>query len=126
MSISYNIGGALGGKRINSVVLNCKGDNQCEMQVQTAYSGMIHNDSGDFKERVEKALKNAPPTAENQSMVQIAAAAGVQSVPLSNFALRKLRRGGLVLGYSGYAPQAIWEATQRLCDALLSVPDLTS
>jgi hypothetical protein len=64
MSISYNIGGGLGGKRINSVVLNRKGDSACEMQVQTAYSGMIHNDAGDFKERVEKALKNAPPVAE--------------------------------------------------------------
>jgi PEGA domain-containing protein len=64
MSISYNIGGGLGGKRINSVVLNRKGDKECEMQTQTAYSGMIHNDAGDFKDRVEKALKNAPPVAE--------------------------------------------------------------
>lgn len=72
MSISYNIGGGLGGKRINSVVLNRKGENVCEMQVQTAYSGLIHNDAGDFKERVQAALKNAPPVAENAAKKEVA------------------------------------------------------
>ena len=48
MTASFVIGGTAGGKRINSVVLNGKGDS-CEMQVQTAYSGLIHNDEGDFK-----------------------------------------------------------------------------
>ena len=54
--------GTLGGKRINSVVLNGKGDT-CEMQVQTAYSGLAHNDAGDFKKRVDESLaqlKTAP------------------------------------------------------------------
>jgi hypothetical protein len=55
MTASYNIGGALGGKRINSLVLNSQG-NSCEMQVQTAYSGVIHNDEGDLKKRVEASL----------------------------------------------------------------------
>ena len=50
----------------------------------------------------------------------IASAAGVDTVPLSSFALRKLRRGGLVLGYSGYRPQMIRKAAQQLCEALLS------
>jgi hypothetical protein len=56
MIASYNMGGNLSDKRINSVTLNAKGDTGCEMQVQTAYSGLIHNDYGDFKERVEKSL----------------------------------------------------------------------
>jgi hypothetical protein len=56
MSISYVIGGTLGGKRINSVVLNRVNEKSCEMQTQTAYSGLIHNDAGDFKERVDASL----------------------------------------------------------------------
>jgi hypothetical protein len=56
MSISYVIGGTLGGKRINSVVLNRLSDKSCEMQTQTAYSGLIHNDAADFKERVDASV----------------------------------------------------------------------
>lgn len=52
---SYIIGGALGGKRINSLVLNPHG-NGCELQVQTAYSGLIHNDADDLKKRVTASL----------------------------------------------------------------------
>ena len=55
MTASFVIGGSLGGKRINSVVLNGKGDT-CEMQVQTAFSGLAHNDEGDFKKRVDESL----------------------------------------------------------------------
>ena len=58
MTASFVIGGTLSGKRINSVVLNAKGDT-CEMQVQTAYSGLVHNDEGDFKKRVDESLAKA-------------------------------------------------------------------
>jgi hypothetical protein len=62
MTASFVIGGTLSGKRINSVVLNAKGDT-CEMQVQTAYSGLVHNDEGDFKKRVDESLaKQQPPS----------------------------------------------------------------
>ncbi len=71
MSISYNIGGGLGGKRINSVVLNRKGEDACEMQIQTAYSGLIHNDAGDFKDRVAEALAKAPILAEAPAKKQV-------------------------------------------------------
>jgi hypothetical protein len=77
MSISYVIGGTLGGKRINSVVLNKLPNNTCEMQTQTAYSGLIHNDAGDFKKRVDEALakqastpapdKTAPPATQSEA-----------------------------------------------------------
>ena len=56
MTASYNMGGNLTGKRINSVLLNVKGENSCEMQVQTAFSGLGNNDYGDFKDRVTKSL----------------------------------------------------------------------
>ncbi len=65
MTASYNMGGTLAMKRVNSVVLNSKGDNGCELQVQTAYSGLVNNDAGDFKKRVDASLEklktNPPP-----------------------------------------------------------------
>jgi hypothetical protein len=65
MTASFVIGGTLTGKRINSVVLNAKGDSSCEMQIQTAFSGLGNNDAGDFKKRVDASLaKQQPPPAE--------------------------------------------------------------
>jgi hypothetical protein len=64
LTASFNIGGTLTGKRVNSVMLNAKGDAACEMQVQTAYSGFTNNDAGDFKKRVDASLakqSGAPP-----------------------------------------------------------------
>jgi PEGA domain len=68
MTASFVIGGSLGGKRINSVVLNVKGDT-CEMQTQTAFSGLAHNDAGDFKKRVDESLAKQPasPPAKPES-----------------------------------------------------------
>jgi hypothetical protein len=66
MTASFNIGGSWTGKRINSVVLNAKGDAACEMQVQTAFSGLANNDYGDFKKRVDDSLaklKASTPTS---------------------------------------------------------------
>ncbi len=55
MTASYNIGGNLTGKRINTVLLNSQGSG-CEMQIQTAYSGLVNNDAADFKKRVDESL----------------------------------------------------------------------
>jgi hypothetical protein len=55
LTASYNIGGTLTGKRVNSVMLN-ENSEGCEMQVQTAYSGIGNNDVGDFKKRVDDSL----------------------------------------------------------------------
>jgi hypothetical protein len=79
MSISYNIGGTMGGKRVNSVMLNRTSESTCEMQTQTAYTGLIHNDAGDMKERVEKSLAKfseaAPrPAAESDQPKEVASA----------------------------------------------------
>jgi hypothetical protein len=57
MTASYNIGGNLTGKRINSAVLNnMNNGSSCELQVQTAFSGLVNNDYGDFKKRVDASL----------------------------------------------------------------------
>jgi hypothetical protein len=62
MTASYNILGAIR-KRTNSVVLNTQGSG-CELQIQSNYSGIAHDDAGDFKKRVDESLaklKAAPP-----------------------------------------------------------------
>jgi hypothetical protein len=57
MTASYNIGGNLTGKRVNSAVLNSKDNGaSCELQVQTAFSGLANNDAGDLKSRVTDSL----------------------------------------------------------------------
>lgn len=55
LTASYNIGGTLTGKRVNTVLLNPQGSG-CEMQIQTAYSGLVNNDAADFKKRVDESL----------------------------------------------------------------------
>ena len=57
MTATYSMGiGSIGQKRVNSVVLNVKGDNSCEMQTQSGFSGLGNNDAGDFKKRVAESL----------------------------------------------------------------------
>ena len=57
MTATYSMGiGSIGQKRVNSVVLNVKGDNSCEMQTQSGFSGLGNNDAGDFKKRVDDSL----------------------------------------------------------------------
>lgn len=64
MTASYNIGGNLTGKRVNTAILNKTDDGKgCELQIQTAYSGLVNNDAGDFKKRVDESvtkLKSEP------------------------------------------------------------------
>ena len=62
LTASFNIGGTLTGKRVNSVVLNTKPEG-CEMQVQTAFSGLVNNDEGDFKKRVDASLEKLKTTS---------------------------------------------------------------
>ena len=57
MTATYSMGiGSIGQKRVNSVVLNVKGDSSCEMQTQSGFSGLGNNDAGDFKKRVDESL----------------------------------------------------------------------
>ena len=64
MTVSYLFGNAFLSKRVNSIVLNRRGDNACEMQTQTSFSGLAHNDAGDFKKRVEHSLAKQQQVAE--------------------------------------------------------------
>jgi hypothetical protein len=57
MTASYNMGGNLMAKRTNSAVLNKKDNGaSCELQIQTAYSGLVNDDAGDLKKRVTESL----------------------------------------------------------------------
>jgi len=66
MTASFNIGGGLGGKRTNSVQLKPNGTG-CTMSTQTAFSGLAHNDAGDFLKRVKDALEQSPPAKEAEA-----------------------------------------------------------
>jgi hypothetical protein len=54
MTAAYTINGALR-HRENSVHLNPQGTS-CEMQTESSYSGLAHDDAGDFKRRVDESL----------------------------------------------------------------------
>jgi hypothetical protein len=91
MTASYNMGGNLGAKRINSAVLNSKDNGaSCELQIQTAYSGIVNNDAGDFKKRVGDSLAKlkseplpppATPSGESQASPAVQASLAVDSTP---------------------------------------------
>lgn len=86
MTASYNIGGALTGKRVNSVVLNTK-ESGCELQVQTAYSGFVNNDVADLKKRVDDSIvKLQGPTPVNPPVPPAATppAANTPTPPLTD------------------------------------------
>jgi hypothetical protein len=61
------------------------------------------------------------PGIDDRLAARIAYTSGVDTVPLSTFSVRRLRRGGLVLGYSAYDAKSIRAATKQLCDALSNV-----
>jgi hypothetical protein len=69
MLASYNIGGWVAGNRINSVSLAEK-NGGCLMETQTAYSGLVHNDAGDFKKRVEEELTKARNAKSTQTTAE--------------------------------------------------------
>src|SRR5438094_1868099 len=61
------------------------------------------------------------PDIDDRLAARIAYTSGVDTVPLSTFSVRRLRRGGLVLGYSAYDAKSIRAATTQLCDAISNV-----
>lgn len=90
MTASYNMGGNLMAKRTNSAMLNTKDNGaSCELQVQTAYSGLGNNDAGDFKKRVEESLAKlkgqpeqvASPTPDAAPAAPAQASLSVDSAP---------------------------------------------
>lgn len=59
-----------------------------------------------------------PPHVDDRQAAKAAAAENVDTVALSAFSVRSLRRGGLVLGYSGYDALHIRRAVKRLAAGL--------
>ncbi len=62
-SIHWSVAGAInqGKNKVNLVPVGTS----CQMSVMSMYSGLAHNDQGDFKKRVDGALaklKDAPPS----------------------------------------------------------------
>ena len=58
------------------------------------------------------------PGIDDQSAARMAVRYGVDTVPLSTFCIKPLRREGLVLGYSAYEGNRIRKAVKDLCSAL--------
>jgi hypothetical protein len=92
MTASYNMGGNIMAKRVNSAVLNRKNNGaSCELQIQTAYSGLVNNDAGDMKKRVEESLtklKGEPlpnptttPEQSNATAAPVQASLVIDSTP---------------------------------------------
>jgi hypothetical protein len=87
MTASYNMGGNLTGKRTNSAVLNNKDNGaSCELQVQTAFSGLVNNDAGDFKKRVDESLAKfkgqpLPPAGGDPAAAPAQASLAIDSTP---------------------------------------------
>lgn len=65
MTASYTINGAIRSRQ-NSVHLEAQGTG-CEMQVQTSYSGLAHDDAGDFKNRIDQAVAKLPQAKPAES-----------------------------------------------------------
>ena len=62
-----------------------------------------------------------PPGADDRALAREASRYGVDTVPLSAYAIRPLPRGGLVLGYSAFTPSQLRDAVARLGPALRAV-----
>ncbi len=60
------------------------------------------------------ALAWLPAGVSDQEVSRRALAAGVEAPPLTSYAIRPLRRGGLLLGYAGFPPVALRAAMRHL------------
>ena len=63
-----------------------------------------------------------PPRMNDRDAARAVASRGVDAIPLSAFAMKRLSRGGLVLGYASYDPTTIRRSVQRLVAALSAMP----
>ncbi len=64
------------------------------------------------------ALAWLPAGVSDRAVSRRALAAGVEAPPLSDYAIRPVARGGLLLGYAGYSRPALREAMRKLASAL--------
>src|SRR5262249_20717669 len=59
-----------------------------------------------------------PPGVEDSRISEEAAKAGLNTLPVSSFALRPLPRGGLLLGYAGFRPNVIKKVMPELASII--------
>jgi len=59
-----------------------------------------------------------PPGAQDAVWARAAAAADIETIALSNYYMRRVPRGGLILGYAAYGREATRSAIQKLGKAL--------
>ncbi len=64
------------------------------------------------------ALAWLPAGVSDRDVARRALARGVEAPPLSPYAIRPIRCGGLLLGYAGYPPAALRAAVRSLAEAL--------
>lgn len=59
-----------------------------------------------------------PEGRDDRKASQAAALAGIEAPALSSYCATRPERGGLLLGYAGWDPRQIRDATRRLAPAL--------
>jgi GntR family transcriptional regulator/MocR family aminotransferase len=55
-----------------------------------------------------------PPGVSDSEVTGAAANAGLNALPVSSFAVQRLSRGGLLLGYAGFSPEVIRKSMREL------------
>jgi GntR family transcriptional regulator / MocR family aminotransferase len=55
-----------------------------------------------------------PPDVDDKNVAEQAARSGLNTLPVSDFAMRRLSRGGLLLGYAGFRPEVIKDGMRQL------------
>jgi GntR family transcriptional regulator / MocR family aminotransferase len=89
------------------------------MERRAVMMATIRRDMGDILETwdAEAGMHTVgflPSGVEDSRVTEEAAKAGLNTLPVSGFALRPLSRGGLLLGYAGFRPDVIKKAMREL------------
>ncbi len=89
------------------------------MERRAVMMAMIRHDMDDILETwdAEAGMHTVgflPPGVEDSRVAEEAAKAGLNTLPVSSFALRPLSRGGLLLGYAGFRTDVIRKGMREL------------
>lgn len=89
------------------------------MERRAVMMAIIRQDMGDILDTwdAEAGMHTVgflPPGVEDSRVAEEAAKAGLNTLPVSSFALRPLSRGGLLLGYAGFRPDVIRKGMREL------------
>jgi GntR family transcriptional regulator / MocR family aminotransferase len=75
-------------------------------------------DLGSSNEAGMHLVGRLPPDRDDRAVAARAGRLGLDAPPLSQYAVTRLERGGLLLGYAAYTPEAIRRGVERLAAAL--------